>query len=148
MYSSLPPTNKERKDSKNSQERRNGKIMKKIIPNDQFRDLDNSFKTFEDESRRELWHYSKAPPPSFGARRSSLCSSCGGAMSSTISTSTRRFSAVSIEVGSEKNINDSVIGIGAIANDSKIFQDENRQICSNASKTDESNNELKPYYRM
>eukprot|EP00795_Rhopilema_esculentum_P013138 gene13138-3930_t len=55
---------------------------------------------FEDPSSRDFWHYNKPPP--FLSRRESVCSSCGGALSYSNSfASTRRFSAVSIEVPNE-----------------------------------------------
>ena len=60
--------------------------------------------TFENPAAKELWHYSKAKEPGL-IRRGSCCSSCGGALSYTNSfASTRRFSAVSIEVPNENVI--------------------------------------------
>eukprot|EP00794_Sanderia_malayensis_P016719 gene16719-18413_t len=110
----LPPRNpvNNKKENKFSQERlkKDLSVTKKRLPNQC--DIIDASKTFEDCSRRDLWHQSKsslslsstlsssAQPPLL--RRCSVCSSCGGARSSSmLSTSSRRFSAVSIDVASE-----------------------------------------------
>ena len=56
-----------------------------------------------------MWHYNK--PQEFPlSRQESVCSSCGGALSYTNSfASTRRFSAVSIEVPNEDSVRQSYI---------------------------------------
>ena len=64
----------------------------------------NAENTFENPAAKEHWHFNKAKESSL-IRRGSCCSSCGGALSYTNSfASTRRFSAVSIEVPNENAI--------------------------------------------
>lgn len=84
-----------------------------------------NFEAFEDQESRDMWHCNKAREIPL-SRQESVCSSCGGPLSYTNSfASTRRFSAVSIEVPNEDLVRQSYINANApVASGGTLTNDE------------------------